>query len=41
MTSHHVIYIPLVALLGLSIGYAMGARSVRAEFERRRNQLKE
>lgn len=41
MTSNHVIYIPLVALLSLSLGYMLGARNVRAEYERRRNQLKD
>jgi len=41
MTSNHLLYIPLVALLGLIVGYLVGSRSVRAEYERRRNQLKE
>ena len=41
MTSNHVVYIPLVALLGITLGYLLGSRSVRAEYERRRNRLKE
>ncbi len=41
MTSNHVIYIPLVAFVGLVVGYLVGTRSVHAEYERRRNRLKE
>lgn len=41
MTSNHMLYIPLVAMLGLFVGYLVGSRSVRAEYERRRNQLKD
>ncbi len=40
MTSFHVVYIPMVAFIGLIVGYLLGARSVRAEYERRRQQLK-
>ncbi len=30
----HVIYIPGVLLVGIVIGYTLGARAVRAEIER-------
>ena len=41
MTSQHVIYIPCALLVGLVIGYVMGARAVRSELERRKRQMKE
>jgi len=41
ITSNHLVYIPLVLLLGLVIGYNLGARTVRVEYERRRQRLKE
>jgi len=41
MTPQHVIYIPGVLLLGLVIGYILGARAVRSELDRRRRRLKE
>ena len=41
MTPQHVIYIPSVLMLGLVVGYIMGARAVRAELERRKRRLKE
>jgi len=41
MTPQHVIYIPSVLLLGLILGYIMGARAVRAELEKRRKRMKE
>ncbi|HMR04879.1 MAG TPA: hypothetical protein PKA88_03865 [Polyangiaceae bacterium] len=41
MTLEHIIYIPGVVLVGLSIGYAMGARAVRAEYERMKKRAKE
>lgn len=34
MPIEHVIYIPGVLLVGLSIGYVLGARAVRAELAR-------
>jgi len=39
--SSHIIYIPLVAFLGLIIGYIAGSRAVRAEYDRRRKRMKE
>lgn len=41
MTPQHVIYIPVVLLLGLVLGYIFGARAVRAELEKRKKRLKE
>jgi hypothetical protein len=41
MTPQHAIYIPMVLLLGLIIGYIAGSRAVRAEIERRRKRMKE
>ena len=41
MTAAHVIFIPGVLLIGLTIGYALGARAVRAEFNRLRKRSKE
>ena len=41
MTVEHVIYIPGVLLLGLTFGYVLGARAVRAEVERLRRRAKE
>ncbi len=34
----HIIYIPGVLLIGLAIGFRMGARAVRAELERREQE---
>ena len=41
MTPQHVIYIPCALLVGLILGYIMGARAVRAELDRRRKRMKE
>ena len=41
MTSQHVIFIPTVLLVGLVAGYVLGARAVRADFERKKRNLKE
>ena len=41
MTFEHIIYIPGVLLLGVTIGYVLGARAVRAEVARLRKRLKE
>jgi hypothetical protein len=40
MTFEHIIYIPGVFLLGLVIGYTLGARAVRAELERMKRRSK-
>jgi hypothetical protein len=41
MTPQHVIYIPTMLLLGLVVGYILGARAVRAELAKRRKRMKE
>jgi hypothetical protein len=41
MTPQHALYIPVVALLGVIVGYMLGGRAMRAEYERRRKRLKE
>jgi hypothetical protein len=41
MTSQHVIYIPFVLLVGLVVGYLMGARAVRTDLERKQQRMKE
>jgi hypothetical protein len=41
MTFEHIIYIPLVLLVGVTFGYFFGARAVRAEVERLQKRAKE
>ena len=41
MSAQHVIYIPCVLMVGLVVGYILGARAVRSELERRRKKMKE
>ena len=36
----HIIYIPGVLLVGIVIGYTMGARAVRAEVDRVKKRAK-
>ena len=40
-TLEHVIYIPAVLLLGLTLGYVMGARAVREEFAKMKRRAKD
>jgi hypothetical protein len=40
MTAEHVIFIPGVLLVGLTLGYALGARAVRAEVARMKERAK-
>lgn len=40
-TIEHIIYIPGVLLVGLVIGYTLGARAVRAEVQRLKRRMKE
>ncbi len=37
----HLIFIPGILLVGIVLGYVMGARAARAEMERRRRRAKE
>lgn len=41
MPIEHVIYIPGVLLVGLTIGYVLGARAVRQEVARMKRRSKE
>ncbi len=41
MTIEHIIFIPGVLLVGITLGYAFGARAVRAEMTRLRRRTKE
>jgi len=41
ITPQHVIYIPTMLLLGLVVGYILGARAVRADLEKRKRRMKE
>ena len=41
MTFEHIIYIPGVLLVGVTVGYMLGARAVRSELERLRKRSRE
>lgn len=41
MTFEHILFIPSVLLLGVVLGYSLGARSVKKELEEKRARLKE
>jgi hypothetical protein len=41
MTLEHVIFIPGVLLVGVVIGFTLGARAVRRELERLKRKAKE
>jgi hypothetical protein len=41
MTFEHIIYIPGVLLVGLTLGYVLGARAVRAEVREAKRRAKE
>jgi hypothetical protein len=41
MSVEHVIFIPGVFLVGLTVGYALGARAVRSELKRLKDRAKE
>jgi len=41
VTPEHVIFIPGVLLIGVVLGYIMGARAARADMERRRRRARE
>ncbi len=41
MTSEHVLYIPVVLIVGVLVGYVLGARAVRDEIERTKQRMKE
>jgi hypothetical protein len=39
-TVEHIIYIPGVLLVGVIVGYTMGARAVRSEMDRLKKRAK-
>ncbi|HWZ90066.1 MAG TPA: hypothetical protein VNW92_14485 [Polyangiaceae bacterium] len=41
MTAAHIIFIPGILLVGIALGYSLGARAVRAEMTRLRRRTKE
>jgi len=41
MTIEHIVFIPGVLLVGITLGYALGARAVRSEMNRLRRRTKE
>lgn len=41
MPIEHVIFVPAVLLVGMVVGYVMGARAARADTEKRRRRAKE
>jgi hypothetical protein len=41
VTVEHIIFIPGVLLVGVTIGYMLGARAVRSELARAKRRLKE
>jgi hypothetical protein len=40
MPIEHIIYIPGTLLVGLTLGYVLGARAVRAELKRNRERAR-
>lgn len=41
MPFEHLIYIPGVLLIGVVLGYVLGARAVRAEYDKQKKRAKE
>ncbi len=41
ISSQHILYIPLILLVGLVLGYILGLRAARAEQAREKERLKE
>ena len=41
MSAAHIIFIPGILLVGFVLGYAFGAKAVRAEMNRMRRRTKE
>ncbi len=40
-TTDHVVYIPAVLLLGIAIGWSLGARAARQAIEQRQKRARE
>ena len=41
ITPEHVLFIPSVLIVGLVVGYVLGARAARAEIARKRERMRE
>lgn len=41
MSMAHLLYIPGAMVVGIAIGYILGARAVRAEFDRMRRRARQ
>ena len=41
MTAAHLIYIPFALMIGIVVGYIMGARAVREELSKKKRRMKE
>ena len=41
ITPEHMIFIPGIFLIGMTIGYLLGARAVRNELKRKRAKMRE
>jgi hypothetical protein len=39
--AEHLLYIPGVLLIGIVVGYLLGSRAVRAEYERQKKRAKQ
>jgi hypothetical protein len=40
MSIAHLLYVPAVLVVGIALGYVLGARAVRSEFDRLRQRAK-
>ena len=40
ITPEHVLFIPAILLIGMTIGYVLGARAAREEIAKKRDRLK-
>jgi hypothetical protein len=40
MSIGHILYVPIVGLIGLAVGYILGAKAVRRELEAAAQKLK-
>jgi hypothetical protein len=40
ITPEHILFIPGMLLIGMTIGYVLGGRAVRAEMAKKRDKMK-
>jgi proteasome assembly chaperone (PAC2) family protein len=40
ITPEHVLFIPGMLLIGMTLGYVMGVRAARAEIEKKKSRMK-